>query len=126
MAMSFAVLSSYLKTLYPEVRFIIKDKNCVNKTFPEFWKFMKEAGTKIGIPSMHNSAFSLPATPRKSLILIGDRGCGKSTIGKHFASKLQSSLTDLDQLITNKLQEQGFNSISEYVSRNGWPAFRHL
>ena len=118
--MSFAVLSSYLKKLYPEVQFIIRDKNAVNKTFPEFWKFMEKAGTKIGFPAGLKASNSIPATPRKSVVLIGDRGCGKSTIGKEFASKLNSKLTDLDDLITSRLQEQGFDSISSYVERSGW------
>jgi len=97
--MAFAVLSTYLKKLYPSVRFVIDDKNAVNKTFPTFWQYLTQAGVFLSTPIAERSYFTKPYTANKSIILIGDRGSAKTTIGKHLASHLGYSFIDLDDVI---------------------------
>jgi 5-enolpyruvylshikimate-3-phosphate synthase len=44
LAMSMAILASRLHQKFSNVHFVIDDKNAVNKTFPEFWKYLREVG----------------------------------------------------------------------------------
>ena len=45
--MSMAILSTYLSKHCPETEFIIDDKTAVNKTFPLFWDYLRDAGVHI-------------------------------------------------------------------------------
>jgi 5-enolpyruvylshikimate-3-phosphate synthase len=45
--MSMAILASSLTQKFNRVHFIIDDKYAVNKTFPEFWEYLKEVGIDI-------------------------------------------------------------------------------
>ncbi len=58
---------------------------------------------------------------QKNIVLIGYRGVGKTTI----AQKL-SELLDYKVIATDALIEQKIGSISEYVAKNGWEAFRTI
>ena len=57
-----------------------------------------------------------------SIFLLGYMGCGKSTIGKSLAQKLNVSFIDLDQMIEN----QENKSISSVFSEKGELYFRKL
>jgi len=60
----------------------------------------------------------------KNLILIGGRGCGKSSISKRLARRNRNfMLFSLDALIR---YEAGGRSIPEIVEGEGWPGFRAL
>ena len=64
-----------------------------------------------------------PALDR-NLVLIGGRGCGKSSVAKRLARCNRNfMLFSLDALIRN---EAGGLSIPEIVARDGWPGFRAL
>ena len=54
--------------------------------------------------------------------LIGLPGCGKSTVGRHFARRLGVAFIDSDQLIEQRLG----CSISLFVEREGKDAFRDI
>jgi shikimate kinase len=59
---------------------------------------------------------------KKNLVLIGGRGCGKSSLAKRLArSNRHFLLFSLDALI--RYEARGA-SIAEIVSREGWPGFR--
>ena len=45
--MSLAVLSAHLSKLFPNTKFIITKPDCVNKTFPNFWKWMESQNYNI-------------------------------------------------------------------------------
>jgi shikimate kinase len=62
----------------------------------------------------------------KSIILIGDRGSGKTTMGQLFAGKFGMTFIDLDEKITEYIQSIGGRSIASYVEKNGWMAFREI
>ncbi|WP_158825292.1 shikimate kinase [Mucilaginibacter lacusdianchii] len=54
------------------------------------------------------------------IFLIGFMGCGKTTLGRKLAAKLNYTFYDLDQL----LEEQAGMSVAEYFSSFGETAFR--
>lgn len=57
-----------------------------------------------------------------NLILTGMRGTGKTSIGRRLALALRRPFFDTDQLIEQEIGE----SISDYVERRGWEAFREV
>ena len=57
-----------------------------------------------------------------SIVLIGYRGSGKTTIGKKLASRLWQTFLDVDDLIVKKAGK----SIKEIFEQDGEPHFRDL
>ncbi len=47
LAMSFGVLSTFLSKKFPKTRFIIDSKIAVQKTFPQFWKYLTQSGVNL-------------------------------------------------------------------------------
>ncbi len=56
------------------------------------------------------------------VFLIGFMGCGKTTLGRKLASRMNCEFIDLD----HKLEQQAELSIAEYLSLFGEDAFRKL
>lgn len=57
-----------------------------------------------------------------NIILMGYRGCGKTTVGRIVAEKLQRPFFDTDAMIQERLGK----TIREIVADEGWEAFREL
>jgi shikimate kinase len=57
-----------------------------------------------------------------SIVLVGYRGSGKSTIGKRLADRLGKPFVDVDDLIVGKARK----SIREVFAQDGEPFFRDL
>ncbi len=57
-----------------------------------------------------------------NIILMGYRGCGKTTVGRNVAGKLQRPFFDTDAMIQERLGK----TIREIVADGGWEAFREL
>ena len=57
-----------------------------------------------------------------SVVLIGFRGCGKTTFGREMAHQLKQPFVDLDEQIEFVLGE----SIYEFVDKHGWQRFREV
>ncbi len=57
-----------------------------------------------------------------NIVLIGMRGCGKTTVGKLLAKRLGKQFVEMDELI---VQRAGL-SIPDIVDRYGWEIFRDL
>lgn len=57
-----------------------------------------------------------------NIFLVGPRACGKSTVGRIVAKKLQFDFFDSDAIIVKKAGCE----ISEFVEKNGWNSFRDL
>lgn len=91
-AMNFAVLGCE-----------IKNKNCVRKSFPDFWKEMKKLDCE-------------------KIVLIGSRGTGKSAIGKLLSKQCGLPFYDLDNEIEKKAK--GISDIR--AGKITWNAFRTL
>ena len=62
---------------------------------------------------------SMPTQPA-SIILIGYRATGKSTMGVHLAAALGFTFIDTDQVI----EQQETQSIRDIVAQHGWDYFR--
>lgn len=59
---------------------------------------------------------------RRSIVLMGLRGSGKSTIGPKLAARLEGyEFQDLDEAV---LGDSAFASIAEIVAAEGWQGFR--
>jgi len=57
-----------------------------------------------------------------NIVLMGYRGCGKTTVGRIVAEKLERPFFDTDAMI----QERMGKTIREIVAAGGWQAFREL
>lgn len=131
-AMSFAVLGC----VRPGV--VLLDKGCVEKTFPHFWHMMRvqfgvdlvaaperEKGFPKGFGGGNHLAPGgkkiLVRRDEKSLLLIGMRGAGKSTLGCQLAVHLGGwKFVDADAAF---LEQEGIGP-TEYASSKGVEAFR--
>ncbi len=59
--------------------------------------------------------------------MIGNRGSGKTTIGKNVSVKMNFGFLDLDDLITRKIKESFMQpNIEKMVETYGWNQFRDL
>jgi len=119
-AMSFATLGC----LVPGI--VITDKECVDKTFPEFWVAIKN---RLGIsyepltdelikPQESDSSI---AFSERSVVIIGMRGSGKSLCGAALAKKLGWEHIDAD----NAFVKHTGKTIKDFVAEHGdWKQFR--
>ncbi len=57
-----------------------------------------------------------------NIYLIGPRACGKTTVGKELADRLQTKFYDSDEVLVQKAGCE----IAHYVDQNGWGGFRDL
>ena len=57
-----------------------------------------------------------------SIILIGMRGAGKSTIGRLLAETMNWAFLDLDDVLEEKTRRK----INDIVAQDGWEAFRQI
>lgn len=113
-AMSFAVLGCVVNNI------IISDKECTDKTYPEFWD---DCQLKLGLlVEPITKTYEQIEVPVQTVFVIGMRGCGKSTVSKAAAGKLQLNFKDMDLLLENEVFK---TSVKEYVNANGWKAFRN-
>lgn len=112
-AMSFAVLGARLAGI------TIGQKDCVDKTFPEFWATMNsKLGLVYGVPRAAPTRGSAPAA-KPSIVLVGMRGAGKTHLGAAAARALGFEFIDLDAVYTSK-----HGAILKTVEEHGWPVFR--
>lgn len=112
-AMSFGVLSCAVKGIS------IQDKECVNKTYPEFWVAMRDSLGATLLPALQKVAPVSNASP--TVVIVGMRGSGKSTLGAHAARLLGRQFLDADAEFVRV-----HGPIAEYVATHGWPAFRAI
>eukprot|EP00045_Choanoeca_perplexa_P015942 m.207861 g.207861 ORF g.207861 m.207861 type:complete len:1320 (+) comp17124_c0_seq5:4748-8707(+) len=117
-AMSFGVLGCH----WPNI--IISDKDCTDKTYPAFWDdicnlFVNPDTVRSAVDS-DISQYTSALPP--SIVIVGMRGAGKSTLGQAAARHLGYKFVDLD----TRLEEQCQGGIKDLVAKEGWDAFRDL
>ena len=115
-AMSFGVLGCLLPGL------IITEKECVEKTYPEYWDHLRlHLGATLSSADSHPEEEPL-APGSQHCILIGMRGAGKTTMGKELARRMGRDFVDMDDVAVAEAKM----SIMDFVKANGWPKFREL
>jgi pentafunctional AROM polypeptide len=115
-AMSFGVLGCLLPGL------IITEKECVEKTYPEYWDHLRlHLGATLASADSHPEEEVL-APGSTHVILIGMRGAGKTTMGRELARRMGRAFVDMDDVAVAELNM----SIMDFVNANGWPKFREL
>ncbi|DAZ95245.1 TPA: hypothetical protein N0F65_002357 [Lagenidium giganteum] len=121
-AMSFAVLGAVV----PNV--IITDKECTDKTYPEYWDdVQRKLGLQVA-PVLEDATQANAADQAQegqeapALFVVGMRGAGKSSLAKAAAQTLGLTVLDMDA----ELEREFGESIAEFVARHDgqWQAFR--
>ena len=63
---------------------------------------------------------------RENIVIIGNRGAGKTTIGRVMAQEMGRVHVDVDEEIVKDISQEGFSSIGELVDQRGWLHFREV
>ncbi|KAG0371051.1 3-dehydroquinate dehydratase (3-dehydroquinase) [Gamsiella multidivaricata] len=130
-AMSFSVLANVVPG-----GTIIREKKCVEKTWPTWWDDLegklggRASDIDLGPPSEHHdyevqssSSSSKKGVSAKSdatVVVIGMRGAGKTSMGQFAAKVLRRPFEDVDHYFEKTLS----TTIPEFIKEHGWPAFR--
>eukprot|EP01061_Rhynchopus_euleeides_P046823 TRINITY_DN9073_c0_g3_i2.p1 TRINITY_DN9073_c0_g3~~TRINITY_DN9073_c0_g3_i2.p1 ORF type:complete len:1550 (+),score=597.62 TRINITY_DN9073_c0_g3_i2:119-4651(+) len=116
-AMSFAILGLAV----PGVT--ILDTACVEKTYPVFWDHLTQIIGADIIPKdvKAGSAATGGSTGlnQSSILLVGIRGAGKTTLGRHAAQYYGWKFLDLDDVFEEEVQP-----IKSFIDEFGWGEFR--
>lgn len=128
-AMSFSVFS----TVVPHGT-IITDKKCVEKTWPTWWDDLEGKlgvrlnGVDLGLrlnqaeKTLGRSSAKLnkKLDDGKSIVIVGMRGVGKTTLGQYAAEVLGFKFIDVDQYFEETLQ----TTVFDFINTWGWDQFR--
>lgn len=122
-AMSFSLLAGMTNSTqsseksFEPVR--ILERHCTGKTWPGWWDVLHtELGAKLdGAEPLSSGA----KRSNKSVVIIGMRAAGKTTISRWCASVLGYKLVDLDNLFEKRY---GKGSVKDFVAEHGWDEFR--
>ena len=92
----------------------VDDKRCVTKSYPSFWTDWKKI-------QQHSK--------QQTIVLLGMRGAGKTTLGKKLAKQYTAKFVDTDEYT---IAEVGTSyrkyplAITEIVAKHGWSHFRKI
>ncbi|VEU19891.1 DEKNAAC100170 [Brettanomyces naardenensis] len=102
---------------------VVQGRRCTSKTWPGWWDTLH---TTLGVHLVGHEAQQsdrsiVPAkNGNRSIILIGMRAAGKSTMAEVVSQQLGLKLVDLDAYF----EEQVGESIKQFVQEKGWSEFR--
>jgi pentafunctional AROM polypeptide len=122
-AMSFSLLAGMVQN----GPVIIQERYCTSKTWPGWWDILH---TELGVdldgyePASFADANKKSTLPvkngDKSVILVGMRAAGKSTMSKVISSTAGFSIIDIDEYFEKKINK----TIKEFIEENSWEEFR--
>lgn len=108
---------------------LIQERSCTGKTWPGWWDILH---TKFNVSldgyelpiNVDDSSLLIDkhANGDKSIIVIGMRAAGKTTLSKWMATFLGFKFLDLDEV----LEEKYGIEIRPFIKENGWAEFRRL
>lgn len=120
-AMSFSLLAGMCSEPV-----LITERSCTGKTWPGWWDVLH---TKFGVTldgyeeakNLDDPRLVINKAPNgdRSIIVIGMRAAGKSTLSKWIANFMGFKLLDLDTVF-----EEKFGDIRPYIKEHGWEKFR--
>lgn len=102
---------------------VIENRRCTSKTWPGWWDVLhSQLGVKLDgcEPKYEAKSVLPPKNGNRSIILIGMRAAGKTTMSHAISDGLGMKILDLDTYFESKVG----TSIKEFVQKNGWPKFR--
>lgn len=116
-AMSFSLLAGMSPSPV-----MIQERHCTGKTWPGWWDTLHTTfNTKLdGHEELDLSSSSLKPNGNKSIVIIGMRAAGKTTLSQWLADFLGFKVLDFDDALAEKVG----CSVRDYVNANGWEAFR--
>ncbi|GMM28959.1 pentafunctional protein [Martiniozyma asiatica (nom. inval.)] len=123
-AMSFSLLAGMVQN----GPVVIQDRYCTSKTWPGWWDVL-HTNLKSKLNGWENPKFinsnkiinNLSKNNDKSIILIGMRASGKTTMSNIIANQTGFKFIDIDQELEKELNM----SIKQFVSENSWELFRN-
>lgn len=123
-AMSFSLLAGMCANPV-----LIQERSCTGKTWPGWWDILHTKfkttldGYELPINTDDPSLLiDKHANGDRSIIVIGMRAAGKSTLSKWMASFMGFNFLDLDEV----LEEKYGIKIRPFIKENGWDEFRRL
>ncbi|OBZ84417.1 Pentafunctional AROM polypeptide [Choanephora cucurbitarum] len=128
-AMSFSVFS----TIVPHGT-IITDKKCVEKTWPTWWDDLEgklgvrlngiDQGKRLAQAGKGLGHSNISITKKKgddtSMVIVGMRGAGKTTLGQYAAEVLDFKFVDVD----HHFEEVSKSTVFDFINTWGWEQFR--
>ncbi|KAJ2552391.1 3-dehydroquinate dehydratase (3-dehydroquinase), partial [Coemansia sp. RSA 1933] len=102
----------------------IRERRCVGKTWPQWWDVLARdlgaptAGSDPEPEAEHSG--EAKSTAEATVVIIGMRGVGKSSLGAAAAAALGLEFVDMDAYLEKEVGQ----TIPEIISESGWPAFR--
>lgn len=122
-AMSFSLLAG----LVSNGPVIIQERYCTSKTWPGWWDILHtnlhaklDGYEPASFAETNKSSVTKTKNGDKSIILIGMRAAGKSTMSDVISSKTGFSILDVDKYYEKKIGK----TIKEFVEKNSWEEFR--
>ncbi|KAJ2744669.1 hypothetical protein GGI20_002766 [Coemansia sp. BCRC 34301] len=102
----------------------IGERRCVAKTWPQWWDVLaRDLGVSIAgaDPKKEEKSEEKDEKGVRSVVFIGMRGAGKSTLGRAAASALGLAFVDMDAYLEQKVGK----AIPEVIAQeDGWAVFR--
>jgi pentafunctional AROM polypeptide len=115
-AMSFSLLAGMVS----KGPVTIEERHCTGKTWPGWWDVLhSKLGAQIDGFEPEVAPTKLKHENNNSIVVVGMRAAGKSTLSKWISSFLGYKIIDLDTVF-----EERYKDIKVFIKENGWELFR--
>ncbi|KAH3661394.1 hypothetical protein OGAPHI_006801 [Ogataea philodendri] len=118
-AMSFSLLAGFCKEPV-----VIQERRCTAKTWPGWWDVLhtKFNAQLDGYESQHveNKSFIPEKNGKKSIVVIGMRAAGKTSMSNVIAEQTGLKYVDLDE----EFEKASGVTVKQFIQDNSWEEFR--